>query len=157
MEPVTIFALIVGAAWLVKGKFELEIFPSDKEPDYSPSSYPREIQDFARAIARAEGFYIVGSAPYRAHNPGALKMPGWKGPTTGDQGISVFGSDAEGWDALHRQLWLIATGKSGVYNVDMSILDMARKWTNTEQSGWSQNVANALGVPTSTKLSQVLV
>lgn len=126
------------------------------DPFFSSVSYSNAIKALAQAIARAEGFYIVGSAPNRAHNPGAMKVPGWKGQTTGSEGITVFGSDAEGWQALYRQLNLIASGRSGVYTLGMSIEEMARRWTATQQSEWAANVSQTLGVPSSTSLSQVL-
>lgn len=127
----------------------------DLSPYGGPTSYPDGIKRMAQAIARAEGFYVAGSVPQRAHNPGDLKVPGWTGPTLGDN-ISVFATDDAGWNALYRQLYLILTGQSAYYNLDMTIADMARTWTATQQSAWGSNVAAALGVPTSTPLYMVL-
>jgi hypothetical protein len=121
-----------------------------------PVTYPAPIKRFAEAIARAEGFYVAGSIPQRAHNPGDLKMPNWTGPTLGS-GISVFQSDGAGWSALYRQLWIIVTGSSGNYYLDMSIEQMAAKWTATEQSAWARNVAGFLAVDPSVSLVSVLV
>jgi hypothetical protein len=127
----------------------------DLSPYGGPTIYPDAIKRVAEAIAKQEGFYVAGSIPQRAHNPGDLKIPGWTGATLGS-GISVFDSDGAGWTALYRQLWLILTGDSARYNLDMSIDDMARTWTATQQSAWAANVAGYLGVDTNTKLWAVL-
>lgn len=126
----------------------------DLEPYGGPTSYPQPIINTAQAIARAEGYYITGSVPNRANNPGDLKLGG----TTIANGITVFDSPDSGWNALYRQLYLILTGRSSYYNLDMSITEMGRIWTATvaEQSAWSNNVAGSLGVPASTPLWAVL-
>lgn len=120
-----------------------------------PVSYPAGIKRMAEAIARQEGFYKSGSIPQRANNPGDLKVPGWTGPTLGT-GITVFNSVDDGWQALYRQLWRILTNQSAYYNLDMTIAEMGGVWTATQQDAWSSNVAGFLGVPTSTKLWEVL-
>lgn len=120
------------------------------------------IRQLARAIARAEGFYVAGSLPARAHNPGDLIQP-WRTdlPTMGAEGITVFPSDADGWEALHRQLWLIASGQSRVYSVDMTLQDMAERWApgsvhGNNPSAWAANVALDLGVSASATLAELL-
>lgn len=127
----------------------------DLNPYGGPTTYPDGIKNMAQAIARAEGFFIAGSVPARAHNPGDLVMPNWNGPTLG-AGISVFQDDDDGWNALYHQLNLILTGTSNRYNLDMSIADMAGTWTSTQQGPWANNVAGYLGVPTSTPLWAVI-
>lgn len=126
----------------------------DLEPYGGPTSYPQPIVDTAQAIARAEGYYITGSVPNRANNPGDLKLGG----VTIANGITVFDTPEAGWNALYRQLYLILTGRSSYYNLDMTIAEMGRVWTATiaEQSAWASNVAGSLGVPTSTPLWAVL-
>jgi hypothetical protein len=121
-----------------------------------PTVYPQSIKTLGSAIARAEGFYVTGSIPQRAHNPGDLKVPNWTGPTLGS-GISVFDSDDAGWNALYRQLYLILTGQSSHYNLDMTITDMAATWTATQSDAWARNVAGYLGVdPATTPLWRVM-
>lgn len=121
----------------------------------SPTAYPDALVRAAQAIARAEGFYVSGSVPARANNPGDLK--------NGDvgfgaiNGITVYGSVDAGWQALYRQLWLIVTGQSAVYNLDMSVREMGARWTATEPDAWAANVAADLGVSASTPLYQVIV
>jgi hypothetical protein len=119
-----------------------------------PTSYPQPIIQFAQAIARQEGFYVRDSIPARAHNPGDLKIPG-KATLPGTS-ITQFASDDEGWQALYKQLWSIVTGKSNNYNLSMTIEEMARVWTATEQSAWAGNVATFSGATPGTPLWQVL-
>lgn len=120
----------------------------------APEPSPK-IRTAAQAIARAEGFYVAGSIPARAHNPGNLKLGG---ATLGTTGITVFDSDGQGWAALYRQLQLIVDGRSRVYSLGMSIRAMGAKWTATahEQLAWASNVAGVIGVSVDTTLRQVL-
>jgi hypothetical protein len=122
-----------------------------------PTAYPESIKAFARAIARAEGFYVPNSVPQRARNPGNLKMPNWQGPTI--NGISVFENVDQGWAALYRQLGLIVSGDSRHYTLDMTIAEMGETWTATvhEQAAWARNVAAAAGASVTDRLWQVLV
>lgn len=115
-----------------------------------------DVGPLAEAIARAEGFYAVGpTIPKAAHNPGNLKR-GDVGFGTTAGGITIFASDADGWTALRRQLLLIFEGRSRYYQPTMTLAEMARTWTATEQSAWAANVARGLGVPVSTRLQDVV-
>jgi hypothetical protein len=107
-------------------------------------TYSQQIRQFARAIASAEGFGVTNAVPTRAHNPGDLKVPGWTGPTTGAEDISIFADDAEGWERLHHQLQLIVDGRSHVYTLDMTIAEMGDRWTATAQPEWTANVVDWL-------------
>jgi hypothetical protein len=127
----------------------------DLSPFGGPTNYTPKIQNFASAIARQEGFYVAGSIPQRANNPGDLKVPGL--PTLPGTSITKFASADLGWAALHRQLQLIVTGQSSFYSLDMTIAEMARTWTTTEQTPWAQNVAMFAGVTVQTPLYEVLV
>lgn len=102
------------------------------------------IRTMALAIAHAEGFGIAGAIPTRANNPGDLVIGNWAGATLGAQRIAVFNSPADGWDRLHRQLQLILSGRSHVYTVDMTIAEMAAKWTSTQGEAWIANVLEYL-------------
>jgi hypothetical protein len=119
-----------------------------------PTDYPQPIKTFALAISRAEGFQVPGSIPQRAHNPGDLKLPGRA--TLPGTSITQFASDDEGWAALYRQLWIILTGASDNYNLDMSIADMARIYTADNQGPWASTVAQYVGASVDTPLWQVL-
>lgn len=127
----------------------------DLTPYGGPLVYPQSITNLAQAIATAEGFYVLGSIPQQANNPGDLKVPGWTGPTLGT-GIAIFQSVDDGWNALKKQLYLILTGQSAYYNLDMTITQMAATWTATQPDAWAQNVAAGLGVDPSTPLWSVL-
>lgn len=111
---------------------------------------------FAVAIAYAEGFYINGSRPQRNHNPGDLTID-TVGLGVGKDGpFVVYANDDDGWAALKRQVQLILTNTSNVYNTDMTIQDVANRYTATDQSAWALNVANKLGVSPDTKVSTIL-
>jgi hypothetical protein len=128
----------------------------DLSPYGGPIVYPTSIVRLGQAIARAEGFYVKGSIPQRAHNPGDLKPPNWSGPTLGE-GIAVYASDDAGWAALHKQLYAILTGRSSVYDLDMTIHAMAAKWTGGDNpTNWARAVATTLGVTETTPLYQVI-
>jgi hypothetical protein len=121
-----------------------------------PSDYPEGLKETARAIARAEGFYVPDSIPQRAHNPGNLKAGG---ETLGGTGITVFPDDDAGWSALYKQLARIVEGRSAYYTLDTTIRAMGQRWTATtsEQFAWATNVASALNVSVDAPLSQVLL
>lgn len=112
-------------------------------------------QNFAQAIAFAEGFGTPGAIPTLANNPGDLVIPKWAGAKLGE-GISVFSSVAEGWNRLYAELNLIVAGNSSVYSLSDTISTMGAKWTTTQSDAWAQNVASYLGVSTDTPLSQLL-
>lgn len=113
------------------------------------------IQKLAQAIAKAEGFGVPDTIPTLAHNPGDLVIPGWSGSSMG-AGISVFEDDDTGWQKLYHEIGLILLGSSHVYNLDMSILEMAYKWTMTDQNAWADNVSEFLGVSPTTTLRELL-
>lgn len=119
-----------------------------------------KVADFARAIATAEGFYVPGSIPRMANNPGNLVIPNWTGPTMGSERISVFATVGEGWSRLYRQLNLIVAGTSRIYSLDMSIEQMGNKWAPGGAANlpgaWASNVARVLEVPPTTPLRQLL-
>lgn len=112
--------------------------------DDANMTYRDSIRWFGEAISYAEGFPVAGSIPQRANNPGDLVIPNWGGQTLGAERISVFSSPAEGWRRLYAQLQLIVNGGSHVYTLNMTIREMAHKWTRTQPDQWAQNVANRL-------------
>lgn len=111
--------------------------------------FDANVQRFAEAIARAEGFGVPGAIPTVRHNPGNLKLDG--------KVITTFATDAEGWDALRRQIWLIANGDSRFYNTGMTLVEMAQIWTGeAAYRNWSRNVSIALQMPETATIAQVL-
>ena len=112
--------------------------------------YPElRLDDVARAIARAEGFYRKGTIPNRYHNPGDLKavrgfkLPGQKGVGKGRH--IIFRTDADGWAALRRQLQLVLDGRSKHYTADMNFNQISRKYAQNWRS-WAKQVTHVLGV-----------
>jgi hypothetical protein len=152
----------LGLAWLWTRMRPLTATVTTDEyyetDDYLAGSttYPETLKNFARGIASAEGYGIPGAIPTVAHNPGDLVLPGWA-PTLGSAGIAVFDSADQGWQRLYKQLSLIVRNQSNVYTLDMTIRQMSRRWTTTQQDPWAENVADYLGVSAETPLYQVLV
>ncbi len=115
------------------------------------------IAQFAEAIAWAEGFYVPGSRPARNHNPGNLTVD----LTGGGQGVGmdgpfiVYGSDADGFADLQIQIRKIFDGTSRFYNSGMTIFEVAKRWTTTDQIAWAQIVAQKLGVTVNDTLASL--
>jgi hypothetical protein len=110
---------------------------------------------FARAIAKAEGFYVSGSRPARNHNPGNMTVD-LTGKAVGrDDSFVVYATDEDGWDNLRKQVWLMFSGGSSIYGPFMTIAEVASLYTTTQRTEWANNVAAALGVSTDTQLSQL--
>lgn len=101
----------------------------------------------AYAIAIAEGYFEAGTIPARRNNPGDLKLDG--------SAITTFASAAEGWAALRAQLERIQRGASAYYTESMTLAQMGLTWAAGD-TNWAVNVAQALGVSTSTRLGDLL-
>lgn len=110
-------------------------------------------QRFAEAIARAEGFYVSGSIPQRAHNPGDLKLSAASSPLGYLNGHTIFSSDEEGWNALFHQIELMRTGTSRIYKPEMTFEQIAQKYAENWQP-WLANVTRHLNVSSDTTLQQ---
>lgn len=125
---IAIVLFIVGLAFVSKN-----IAPTDK------------VKAIAQALAKAEGFYVPGSIPQRAHNPGDLKL-GDVG--NGDiSGKTIFLTDEDGWNALYHQINLMVSGESEFYDPSMSWRDIANTWVGTtDANNWMLNVTNSLKV-----------
>lgn len=110
----------------------------------------------AGAIAKAEGFSVVGSIPHRANNPGDLCV-GDKGLGKLGEGITVFPTVEDGWNYLYKVIsgWL--DGSSQIYKSSMTIGDIADCYApGAQASRWAKNVAGSLGVTVDTTLSDVV-
>lgn len=167
MTPVpAVVALTLGALalfwYLLTGQeqqFDEQL--TDGAAGFSSIPASPGMETFAEAIAFAEGYSdqfgrsLPANIPARAHNPGDLKIPGWKGSTLGT-GISVFSSDAEGFARLYFQLNLILSGQSRVYKPTDTISQMAAKWTATDKGAWAANVAGFLGTSTDAQVGPLL-
>ncbi|MCI0618940.1 hypothetical protein L0244_38700 [bacterium] len=114
------------------------------------------IEQIAVAIAFAEGFYVAESRAARNNNPGNLTID-TIGKSIGKDGIFVvYANVTDGWNALKRQVELILTNASQIYNNDMTIYEIAQRYTTTEQLAWANNVASKLGISINTKISDLL-
>lgn len=119
----------------------------------------------AAAIAKAEGFPVLGSLPNRCHNPGDLKL--------GDRGWGIedgktiflkadFGAPlddkSDGASALRRQCLAMLCGASHEYSINDSLLTVAYRWTGRDNAlAWAQIVGQALGINSNTTLRRYLL
>lgn len=122
--------------------------PSDVDGAYV-MQYSAGVVALARAIARQEN-----SDP-RHNNPGDLARGDIGFGTFGVEKLTVYADQQTGWDALYRQLQLIADGKSHVYTRSMSLSDMATHYAPGDSANWAANVAAFLGVSPATTLDTV--
>ena len=112
------------------------------------------ISKIADAIAFAEGYFVPGSRPRRNHNPGDLERDltgkgiGWDGPYV------IYATIQDGREALERQVRLMFAG-SRIYRPSMTIAEVARRYTSTDQAAWAKNVAGRLGVSVDTRLDEI--
>jgi hypothetical protein len=113
-------------------------------------------QAFAEAIARAEGFYVAGSRPQRNNNPGDLMANGQ---------FIAYSTVSDGWAALLNQVSMMFSGGPGtIYDPSMTIGQVAQYYVDGPNatgmspgaSAWAANVANYLGVSTSTTLNNLM-
>lgn len=112
-----------------------------------------KIQAIAQAIAQAEGFGVAGKIPTLANNPGDLEL-GDIGYGKMGEGITVFGSVTDGWNALYGQIsgWLLGTSSN--YSINMTWDQIGAKYAGA--SAWANNVASALGVDPNSTLGAYL-
>jgi len=112
----------------------------------------------ARAIAKAEGFGVLGSKPSRLHNPGDIrsrKQHAYPGQIGLDrQGYVIFKNDRAGWAALEGQIDRIAAGDSKFYSANMTLRQLARRYATSPT--WVKNVAKNLGVTPNASLFEIL-
>lgn len=121
----------------------------------------QKLDSFATAVAHAEGFGPRHAIPTRYHNPGDLKsaaiyhpLPGQK--TLGKGGHVVFENDAAGWTALKDYLSKMVDGRSRRFKADMTLAQASRIYAGNWRP-WLKLVAAELDVPTSIKLSELLL
>jgi hypothetical protein len=114
-------------------------------------------QTLAKAIARAEGFYVKGSIPNRLHNPGDIRsrlLHAYPGQIGLKHGYVVFRNDRAGWAALERQIDKMVDGSSRIYNVNMTLKQFSKKYA--ESPTWVKNVSSILDVTSSTRMWEIL-
>ncbi len=147
MEIVILLAVVGIAIFLVSQRGNVAIVPTTA------------VQKIAKAIAKAEGFYVQGSIPQRANNPGDLER--------GDIGFGVialktiYPSAGQGWEAIYHQIGIMLDNSSAVYGPTWTIQDVADEYVSGMQSdtkdsvAWAQNVADSLGVSVDTQIGTI--
>jgi hypothetical protein len=119
------------------------------------SGVPDIVQRFAQAIANQEGYNVSGSLPNRYNNPGDLtKDITGTGTGVGDQGLIIYGTAEDGWNALYAQVQMMFDGTSSHYNPSMTITQVAQVYA-ADWFPWARNVASYLGVSPDTPLNQL--
>ena len=115
-----------------------------------PVVWPDSVLKFAKAISVAEG-----SDP-AWNNPGDMTISlGF--PTDGvvnSEHVLRFVNLVDGWHVLYHQCYLMLSGLSNVYKLTDSISQVGLKYSDGDPD-WAMNVANYLGVPTSTTLARL--
>jgi hypothetical protein len=121
--------------------------PTDTSSAPSVPDISSKVQQWAQAIAHAEGFGISGAVPTTHHNPGDLGPgdTGYPGDAHSGSIVSVLPSDDIGWAYLYGKLNKIIAGNSSVYSIQMTWVQFAQKYAGDWQH-WAVNVANQLGV-----------
>ena len=110
---------------------------------------PSLARRIAEAIARAEGYYVLGSLPSRLNNPGSLKG------STGS--LRWFSTPAEGWRALEDQVRRMLAGTSMWYKPSMTIREVAKIYTGGDKpDAWASIVSKQLKVTPDTRLSELV-
>jgi hypothetical protein len=111
-----------------------------------PGADPK-IRALAIAISRAEGFGVAGAVPTRANNPGDLVDGDVGYGLANAEGVTIYATASDGWNALYNELGKIFSGTSRVYNTGMTFAAFASLWTGGDQaSNWAYNVTTILGV-----------
>lgn len=153
MNGWTLGTITLGAILLGRGR--ADALEQDDDLMQWPASYSAAIQRFAHAISVAEGFGRPDAVPTRLNNPGDLKRSSVPNIGADPQGHLHFRTVADGWEALHRLLYLIVEGRSANFTLDMTIARMGTTYAPGSTS-WAANVARELHVPVTTPLAEVL-
>lgn len=110
----------------------------------------------SQGIAIAEGFFVTGSRPQRNNNPGDLTVDTINAGIGKDGPFIIYATEDDGWRALYKQVELIFTNASRIYDSNMSIRQIAQKYTTTDQLAWAENVARTLGISIDTPISTLI-
>lgn len=108
--------------------------------------------------------YAVGSGSpgglaARNNNPLNLKFAGQKGASLGEGDFAKFNSFEDGWNAGVNQLSLATSGRSSVYNPQMSLYEFYSKYApasdNNNPVGYANYIADKLGVDPKAPIGQL--
>lgn len=114
----------------------------------------------AEAIRDKEGFY-PGSRAWRNNNPGNLKFADQREATGYDnKHFARFRTMQDGWNALIRQIELVATNRSKAYPKDCTMLQFFQTYApdndGNNSHAYAEEVCATLGVNLETKLLELL-
>jgi hypothetical protein len=125
-------------------------------PDGSEVS--EKVETLAIAIARTEGWGVVGSIPNRYRNPGDLRSmnrhayPGQIG--LNKKGYVIFKTNAWGWAALEKQIQLVIDGKSTRYTQEMTFAQIAKVYAESPQ--WPKTLCKILQISPRTTFAEYM-
>jgi hypothetical protein len=117
------------------------------------------IEKVCKAIAVAEGYGKPGPSQH-ANNPGNITDDGDVGcgvcETHGKFGakITIYPTPDAGWAALERKVRRMLSGASHTYTLDMTVMEVALKWSG--DPNWGLNVARCLDVAPDTSLATIV-
>lgn len=108
----------------------------------------KPLKDLATAMSIMEGFPIVGSRPYRNHNPLNLKYCGQKlAIGKDDKNFCIFKNDEDGWITCLNDLRCKRDGKSiSGLNGNSTIEQLIKVWSETDQNEYVNFVCKKLKV-----------
>jgi len=132
-----------------------EAGPPPLAPEQAAPLFELKVDELARAIATAEGFFVPGSLPNRANNPGSLgpmdTSP--KFPVVNARGsqVSMLPNVELGWEFLKKKIRRMLRGESRVFSLDDTFWDLGFKYVGGSQfpedaKNWTRNVTRRLGV-----------
>lgn len=115
---------------------------------------------WAEAIKKHEGWF-PGSRSRRNNNPGNFKYVGQYTATGKDKdGFAIFPDYETGWKHLKKVLTNAATGKSKVYNPEMTLTEFFKIYApshdNNDPERYASEVAKYIGVEPITKIKELL-
>ena len=119
----------------------------------------QKLDNFAQAVAKAEGFGVKGTIPTRCHNPGDIRSfaqgvhyPGQVGLNR--NGYVIFKNDAAGFAVLKTLIRKMVSGESKHYSPDMTITKIGKVYAGSRV--WAKNVAHNMGVEPTVTLATLL-
>jgi hypothetical protein len=115
---------------------------------------------WAEAIKRHEGWF-PGSRSQRNQNPGNFKYVGqFKAIGKDKDNFAIFPDYETGWAHLRKVLTNAATGKSKVYNPEMTLVEFFEKYApsfdDNDPQRYANEVAKYIGVEPITKIKELL-
>lgn len=129
----------------------------NKQESYSDLSL---LNKWADAIQWYEGWY-AGSRSYRNNNPGNIRYIGQKRATGKDSaGFCIFANYQDGRQELVDLLVRASSGKSSIYNPEMTLLEFYQKYAPSSDGNYPQTYAKAvakrMGVSVDIKIKNIL-